>query len=38
MRRNPQPLDQVDETKNMMHQQHHVTRKTRPYHREIMYL
>jgi len=35
MSRTPQPLDEVDDTDNMMHQQCHVMRQTPSYHREI---
>jgi hypothetical protein len=37
MSRTPQPLDEVDDTENMMHQQCHVMRQSPPYHREIWY-
>jgi hypothetical protein len=33
----PQPLDEVDDTENMMHQQCHVTMQTPPYRTDIMY-
>jgi hypothetical protein len=33
----PQPLDEVDDTKNITKKKHHVMRKTPPYRREILY-